>query len=159
MKKLYYLLLALPLAFFASCDNDDDLPEVDMSVEMSGGMISDGVIYMVQGDTLSVESVSVKSLTDKPATAGATTYFWDYRPAATVIAAPYTMEFDTALTPVGNHLLQIQTGVYQVDKTAAFVVLSYKVKVVESAEEIPEGATPMPEGPQTPPESPSIKAQ
>lgn len=158
MKKLYYLLLALPLAFFASCDNDDDLPEVDITVEMSGGMVSDGVIYMVQGDTLTVDGITVKSLTDKPATTGATTYFWDYRPTATVIAAPYTMEFDTALTPVGNHLLQIQTGVYQVDKSAAFVTMSYKVTVVKSAEDIPSGATPMPEGPQTP-ENPTIKAQ
>ena len=57
MKKVFYLLLFLPL-FMVSCDdNDDDFPKVKMSVEISGAKVVDRTIYVVQGDTLSIDSI------------------------------------------------------------------------------------------------------
>ena len=35
MKKLFYLLFALPL-FLISCDDDNKLPDIQMNVEISG---------------------------------------------------------------------------------------------------------------------------
>lgn len=147
MKRLYYLLLALPLAMFAACDDDDQLPEVSMTVEMSGGVKSDGVIYMLQGDTLSIDNIAVKSLTDKPATLGATTYYWDTFRVGTLVVAPYRFQFDTGDMPLGNHLLEIETSVYQVDKTPAFAVMGYKVAIVGDEADIPAGAEPLPPTP------------
>ena len=34
MKKLFYLLFLLPLAFFAACDDDDNLPAVDFTLTL-----------------------------------------------------------------------------------------------------------------------------
>ena len=61
MKKLFYLLFLLPLAFFASCSDDDDLAQVDFSVTLSGVSQVDSKFYTVVGDTVSVDGVSVKS--------------------------------------------------------------------------------------------------
>ncbi|WP_302986877.1 hypothetical protein [uncultured Muribaculum sp.] len=50
MKKLFYLLFALPLLLI-SCDDDNKLPDIQMNVEISGATKSDGVLYIVQGET------------------------------------------------------------------------------------------------------------
>ena len=42
MKKLYYvLLMALPVLYFASCDDDNNLPDVDVSIQVDGGVSVD----------------------------------------------------------------------------------------------------------------------
>lgn len=146
MKKLYYLILAmLPLVFFTACDNDDDnLPDVDINVYMSGALQYDGSLYVIQGDTLSVDSITVTPLEGtKAATLGNPTIFWDTFRVGTVVSNNYSFQFNTADMPVGNHYLGIRMGVYQVDKTLAFAVLGYKVVLVESADQIPAGATPV----------------
>ena len=52
MKKiLYALLLALPFAL-SSCSNDDELPEVNISVDYSGATEVDGVYYVIEGEEL-----------------------------------------------------------------------------------------------------------
>lgn len=137
MKRLYYLLLALPLALFASCDDDNDLPEVTFDVTMSGGVESNGEIYVVQGETLTVDEVKVTSDTNKAATLGATTYYWSGLPVGTTIVVPFSWEFNTADLEPGKYALQIQTNVYQTDKSPAVAMLSYVVNVVASAEDLP----------------------
>lgn len=146
MKKLYYLILAmLPLVFFTAChDDDDNLPDVDINVYMSGALQADGNLYVVQGDTLSVDSITVTPLNGtKAATLGNPTIFWDTFRVGTVVSENFSFKFNTADMPVGNHFLGIRMGVYQVDKTLAFAVLGYKVVLVESADQIPAGATPV----------------
>ena len=137
MKRLYYLLLALPLAFFASCDDDNELPEVTFDVTMSGGVESNGQIYIVQGETLAVDEVKVTSDTDKTATLGATTYYWNGLPVGTTIVVPFAWEFDTTDLAPGAYGLQIQTNVYQTDKAPGVALLSYIVNVVESEDQLP----------------------
>ena len=62
MKKFYYfLLMALPVIFFASCDDDKSLPDVDVSIQIDGGVRVDGITYVVQGDTLTVEAINVQN--------------------------------------------------------------------------------------------------
>ena len=61
MKKFIYLaiaLIALPFAL-TSCSDDDDLPNVDYTIEIAGGVMdqTDNQIYVVQGDTLTIESL------------------------------------------------------------------------------------------------------
>ena len=81
MKKLYYvLLMALPVLYFASCDDDNNLPDVDVSIQVDGGVSVDGKIYVVQGDTLKVESINVINNEEgKEAIITSATYSWDYR--------------------------------------------------------------------------------
>lgn len=137
MKRFYYLLLALPLAFFASCDDDNDLPEVTFDVTMSGGVESKGQIYIVQGETLSVDEVKVTSDNNQQATLGATTYYWNGLPVGTTIVVPFAWEFNTTGLEPGAYGMQIQTNVYQTDKAPGVALLTYIVNVVETEDQLP----------------------
>lgn len=62
MKKLFYLMmLALPMIFVA-CDDDDNLPRVDITVDFDNVANVDGVLYIVKGDSLIVNSINVTNL-------------------------------------------------------------------------------------------------
>lgn len=142
MKRLNFLALALvavlPL-IFTSCSNDDDLPEVDLSVAFSGASEQDGILYVVQGDDLVIEGLYVTPVAGtKKATLGATAYYWDYQFIGTSMMEPFGMSFNTARLPVGDYLLQINTTVFQVDKSVGIAYITFPVKVVEAAQ-LPEG--------------------
>ena len=78
MKKLLYLLLLLPLGLFSSCDDDNDMPDVTMNVSMSNVVQYDGITYVVAGDVIKVNGVTVKPVTGgNAAIAGGVTYIWD----------------------------------------------------------------------------------
>lgn len=145
MKKLLYLLLLLPLGLFSSCDDDNDMPDVTMNVSMSNVVQYDGITYVVAGDTIKVNSVTVKPVTGgNAAIAGGVTYIWDvytnemsvgYSPVA-----PYGIDVPTATVGVGNHLLDLRMAIVQVDKSVANAFISYPIKVVASADDIPDPA-------------------
>jgi hypothetical protein len=141
MKKLFYLFaMALPLAFCASsCDDDDDLPDVEISVAFSGCQNVDGTLFVVQGDTLSIDSVTVTNLEKgKAAVLTSATYYWDAVCLGTAIVQPYSFKIATStLTAVGEHLLQIETPILAVDKSAAVGIVSYNVQVVADSLDIP----------------------
>lgn len=142
MKKLYYyLLMLLPVIAFTSCHDDNDLPDVDVSVKIEGGVNVDGVIYVVQGDILNIESINVVNREEgKSAIITSASYSWDYLPAGISVVPPYGAEFATENVPVGRHLLQIECPLYAVDKTAAVMYMAYRVDVVASADDIPSGS-------------------
>ena len=79
MKKLLYTLMVLPLlATLSACsDSDNDLPEVDMQVTISGGVQNqdDNKIYVEQGTPLVVESITAVPRNGKKTTIGLTTYY------------------------------------------------------------------------------------
>ena len=73
MKRFLYLLLALPLLGFiaTSCSDDDDLPDVTLSMDYSGATLTDGVFTVEQGDTLKINALKViPAEGTKPATLG-----------------------------------------------------------------------------------------
>ncbi len=141
MKKLLYLIaMALPLAFVAtSCDDDEDLPNVEMNVAFSGAKFIDGSLFVVQGDTLTIDSVTVTNLEKgKAAMLTSATYYWDAVRLGTAIVQPYKFQIVTNdSTPVGQHLLQIETPILADDKSAAIGVLNYPVLVVADTTDIP----------------------
>lgn len=54
------ILAAIPaLIFMASCDHDDDLPNVTVSYDYSNATEVDDILYVVEGDTLTIDSVAV----------------------------------------------------------------------------------------------------
>ena len=144
MKKLLYLLMALPALLLASSCSDDDsknLPDVSFQITYSGATDVDNILYVVQGDTLAIESIEVTPAPGtKPASLGATVYYWDYAPVGSTMIVPFGMDFVTENVPLGRHLLQIRTSVMQVDKAIAFAEFAYRIMVVESATDIPAGS-------------------
>ena len=53
MKKFLYLLLLLPLGLVsASCDDDNKVPDVGVQATLSGGVVDNNTIYVVQGEPL-----------------------------------------------------------------------------------------------------------
>lgn len=141
MKKLYYfLLVALPMLLFASCDDDNNLPDVDVSVKIEGAVNVDGVLYAVKGDTIDIASITVINREEgKSAIITSASYSWDYRFAGVSVTPPYGAEFGTAGLAIGPHLLQIECPLFAVDKSAAVLFFGYKVIIVENADEIPDG--------------------
>lgn len=143
MKRLIYLLVcALPLIGFTACNDDDDLPDVDFIVDLSGATYSNGTIYVVAGETFAIDGIKVvNNQQGKNALITYAEYFWDYQRLGVNATEPFGFEITvTDETPVGEHLLEIFAPVYAVDCTPAFSVQSYPVEVVASADDLPADA-------------------
>lgn len=137
MKKFLLSLLILPmLGFITSCDNDgDDLPEVDMEVAISGATQSpdNNKLYITQGTPLVVESITAVPRNGKRTTLGLTTYFLDGIPQYQTVTVPFGATFDTSVLAPGEYVFQIKTSVYQIDKSAAYVMMTYDLVVEEAS--------------------------
>ena len=142
MKKLLYLLLLLPLGFFASCSDDNDLPSVNVSVHIDNAVDANGKIYIVEGEDLSVTGIDVESLNGKAAGLNGVNYVLDHVGIGYTIVQPFAATISADILPVGNHLLTLAFDVLQVDKSIAYAQLSTVVTVVPTVEDLPDGATP-----------------
>lgn len=143
MKKLLYFLMLLPLmGFVTACDDDDDVPQVSVTVDYEGAVNVDGILYVVQGEPFTINSITVtpKEGTSK-ATLGPVTYFWDYDVLGTTDVTPFGVTIDTSLEGLGAHLLQINSTILQVDKAMARLDIAYRINIVETVNDIP-GYTP-----------------
>lgn len=138
-----FMLVCLPILTLTGCSDEDDLPDVDILVDMEDVSVGpDNTIYIVQGGTFQINSITVKSLNGQNAALGSVEYYWDGPLYAVTNIAPFSIKFNTDNLPIGNHLFQIRTSVLQVDKSMAVAWLSYKVKVVASADDIPSESEP-----------------
>ncbi len=135
------LLMLLPLA--ACHDDDDNLPRVDFGLVISGGTYSDGSIYVVQGDTLEIEAITVTNLEQgKAAAITAATYYWDGYCLGTNIQPPFGFEiFTDDKTPLGCPSLEITSPLLAEDKSIATAVLVYPVVVVATEDGLPGTGT------------------
>ena len=139
MKKLLFLLIVLPF-MLVSCDDDEEMPNVDFKVEISGGKFIDKTIYVVKGDTLWIENVEIISH-DKNAAMGAVSYFWDGRFILTNPYVPYKIFFPTAGMVLSEHRLHFNCQVYVEDYPIMTAYFDYRVKLVESPDSIPNKPT------------------
>lgn len=141
MKKLFYLLFLLPLAFFAACSDDDDLPEVDFTLTMSNVTQLNNTYYAIKGDTVKIDNVSVKSLTGSAATVTGVRYYLDYLPImSNPIMTPFSTYFLTDKLPAQKYNLGITATVLQVDKSICSAAINVPLQLVESKDKLPEGA-------------------
>ncbi|MCM1377362.1 MAG: hypothetical protein NC097_06180 [Clostridium sp.] len=145
MKKLLHtfltlILLSIPTLVITGCSDEDDLPEVGISVNMDDVSIYNDIIYVVKGDTLKITSLDVYSLTNRSATLTNVGYYWDRTLAYVSNVSPFACDINTAGLPLGNHLLQIKMTVLQVDKSVGISWCNYTVKIVESVGDIPPEA-------------------
>ncbi len=147
MKKWFYLMLVavLPVmaASLASCNDDDDLPNVDISLTVDKGTVVDGTIYGVVGDTIQIASINVvNNEAGKAATVTNVNYYWDGVPYGPSAFSPFGMTFPIPEDmTVGDYQIGITATVLAVDKSIAVAALTYPVKIVASADEIPSTAT------------------
>lgn len=140
MKKFFYLLFALPL-FFAACDDDDNLPQVDITVDFENATKVDDAMYVVKGDTLVVDAINVTNReSGKKAIATGAIYYLDGLRIGASVISPFYFRIPTDNLPAQEYTLNIETEIFAVDKAPAYAVLGYNFKVVDSADDIPGNA-------------------
>lgn len=139
MKKYLYLLLIPLLGFLpVSCnDDDDDIPDVSISAEVSGGVIDNNTLYAVQGDIVNIDAITLDNRTGKDGAVGVVNYYIDGVSVAQSFVAPFGLTIDTGILPVGNHLVTADMPIYVVDYPICWGVLNMKLAVVESADDLP----------------------
>ncbi|MDE7155211.1 MAG: hypothetical protein K2N79_02875 [Muribaculaceae bacterium] len=141
MKKFFYLLLALPLAIFATSCNDDDKDVPDVGLEASFNAAQyDGGLYVVQGDTLTIERLDLVNHTNKNGGLGSASYYIDNFRVGTTILQPYTFSIVTEGLPIGVHTLGITAQVLVVDYPINLAAMEFPLNIVASADDIPAGA-------------------
>lgn len=136
MKKIFYLLLILPLMMM-SC-KEDEMPNVKFNVEFSGGVKVNGTIYVVKGDTLSVENVEIASHGDKNAAMGEVSYFLDGLFLITKFFPPYKINIPTNDMRINNHVLEFNCPLYVEDSPILTAYFRYPVKLVSNPDSIPQ---------------------
>ena len=150
MKKLLALLFVLlPLSLvYVSCSDDDDLPDVSVSITTPNAMLGD-TIYVVQGDSLIVSSINIRNNeADKNALITGAEFFFTGEGYYTPII-PFTWRRPTSADPqnfnyipTGKYPFNIEVTIAAEGKALAIGVLPYIVRIVADAAEIPEDALP-----------------
>lgn len=145
MKKyLILLLLLVPALALTSCHDDKDLPDVDFNFTFENAVNVDGTLYVVQGETMEITDIQVVNKDEgKGALITAANYYWDYYYLGSNVEPPYGFAIATTdETPLGGHILEVESPLFAVDKEPAVSVVVFDVEVVASAEDIPgEGTT------------------
>lgn len=141
MKKLLYTLFLLPLLFSGACSDDDDLPEVNVEVTFDNVVASGNSLYIVKDTPFTITSISAKGIGSKALVTSAS-YYWDNFRIGWNAVAPFGVEFNPALSTVGDHLLGISAEIAQEGKSLGVTAVTATVKVVETEEDLPDGAEP-----------------
>lgn len=149
MKKLLYLLLVLPFALaFTSCNNDDDLPDVNIALNFDNAVVNDGALYVVATDTLEITNIVTTPVEGtKAATLANLRFYWNYLPAPALTWSNYPIKVPMADMPLaskGANVLGFAATLLQVDKSIAYTNFNVPVVAVASAEELPDGQQPGP---------------
>ena len=140
MKKIFYLMAALlPALAFTACDDKDELPDVDFNVAISNASFVDNEIYVVQGDTLTIDGVeAINNEQGKGVTIPYVNYYFDGLFLGQEAIAPYGFKIDVNdNVMIGTHYLKMTCPVFAVDKEPGYAIITYKVNVIESSDDIP----------------------
>ena len=141
MKKFLYLLVALPLLWCLSACNDDDkddMVRVTLSLDYSGASAEDGVLYVLQGETLDINALRAVPLEGSgDATITLVKYYWDNRPLGFSVDPPFGISIDTSNVKIGAHTLTVIANVAQVGKPLSEVAVNYPIVIVENTDEQP----------------------
>ncbi|MDE5870523.1 MAG: hypothetical protein K2H22_01050 [Muribaculaceae bacterium] len=144
MKKLLYLLLVIPFAMMvSSCSNDNDLPNVDITMTFDNAAVKDGAVYVLQDSVFSITGITTKAVDSKQQSAIANIYyFWNGIPAPSLTWSGLPMEIDMAKMPQpedGENILGLRATLLETDKSMAYTALSVPIIAVENEEALPDG--------------------
>lgn len=145
MKKLFYLLFLLPLAFLASCNNDDDFPQVELTLTLSNVYqdSSNGQFYYVENEESNpvIDGLKATTLIDGKQAAVTNVFYtlnnyvrlWgtEEEPMKPVIPSEYMKE--------GVNYINVSATILQVDKSVANCYLDIPLNAVSSEDELPDG--------------------
>lgn len=146
MKKLFYLLLALPMVLgLASC-SDNDLPEVNVNMTFNNVVAKDGSLYAVKDSVISLVAITTRAVdSDKDAAIANMLYYWNGIPAPGLTWSPLPMKIPLPLMPLrasGLNVLGMEATVLEVDKSMANCYIRVPIVTVDKAEDLPDGAQP-----------------
>ena len=143
MKKLFYLLFALPLFLGTSCSDDKEVPNASISASFSGVYVvpDDDVIYVLAGDPVVVESVTVESEDGEEVAIGPVTYIWNVFDIGSTPVSPFKYVISTDYLTKEFNLLSLRTNLLVVDHPIYTALVQYKVQVVPDEASLPDGAT------------------
>ncbi len=123
----------------SSCSEEDKLPNVNMTLTYESGVVSDGMVYIVQPDDLIVKSINITAVNQgHKATSGPVTYWLNGMSLGTNPEAPFGITIPTKNLEPGKYALQLSMPVYEEDcelSTATAVVV---VNVVADVQELPD---------------------
>ncbi len=147
MKKLLYLLLVIPFAMMVtSCSNDDDLPNVDISMSFDNAVVKDGTVYVVQDSVFSITGLTTKAVDSNQQSAIVNVrYFWNGIPAPGLTWSNFPMEINMANMPQpesGNNILGLDATLLETDKSMSYCSLRVPIKAVQKVEDLPDGLQP-----------------
>jgi hypothetical protein len=136
MKKLIFLLTiaAAGWGITSCCDDNDDLPEVDVRVCMSGAIQAElsNCLYINTGSNLKVDSLLVTPTNGHKTVVSIAGYYLAGLPIGATSVSPYAMKIPTGSLSVGLYPLTIRAQVLQNDRAPALLVLRYTVAVQDS---------------------------
>lgn len=140
MKKLLLIIAMLPLIAMMSC-GDDNTPDINIYIDYQNTVGTDGYVYLVKGDTLTVDSLWVEAVNKKhiASIVGAVDYMFGGVPVARRVIPPYKLRLPTDSVNVGEYALQIVMDVAEEDCTLATAATQFGVKIVADSTEIPTG--------------------
>ena len=146
MKKLLYLLLVIPFTMMvASCSDDKDLPNVDITMSFDNAVVKDGIVYVEQDAVFSITGLTTKSVDSNQQSAIANVrYFWNGIPAPGLTWSNFPMEINIAEMPEpasGNNILGLNATLLETDKSMSYCSLSIPIKSVK-LEDMPDGQEP-----------------
>lgn len=140
MKKLFYLFLLLPFTMFISCNDDKDFSPVDMTVTISGVTEVNDVFYTVAGENVTINNLTVKAIDGKSTDLANVQFSLDNAPIFPVPGSDTMASFSTNNLPAGTYSINAAGNLLQVDSPIKIFAVSYKLKVVESLEDLPDNA-------------------
>lgn len=147
MKKLLYLLLVIPFALMvSSCSNDNDLPNVDITMSFDNAVVKDGTVYVVQDSVFSITGLTTKAVDSNQQSAIVNVrYFWNGYPAPGLTWSNFPMAINMAEMPQpesGNNILGLDATLLETDKSMSYCTLRIPIKAVDKVENLPDGAQP-----------------
>lgn len=146
MKKLLYLLLVIPFAMMiSSCSDDNDLPNVNITMSFDNAAVKDGKVYVLADDAFSITGLSTKAVDINQQSAIVNVkYFWNGIPAPGLTWSSFPMDINMEEMPLvekGANVLGLQATLLETDKSMAYTAINVPIVAVENEEALPEGMT------------------
>lgn len=140
MKKLFYLLMLIPLGLFCSCDKDDFSP-FDMTLTLSGVTELNGSFYTVAGEEVTIESLTVDPVGGKATTVANVMFYLNNTP---LFRNPWAVDaptyFSTQNLNPGTYNIGVTGNLLQVDQSVNVFTSNFPLEIVADQEDLPEGA-------------------